>query len=124
MDSIRFTSRWNHRGKDCPDKTDLKCFTTIRLRNDHKYITGKDFKIIYKSGNTEIDKGEAKIYRIYNFFIDKLTDYIAMLDTGYNKEECTQIIKRMYSNSTPPIDWISQELSLILLVCNPVTEGK
>jgi hypothetical protein len=118
MDTIQFTSLWNNRDKDSPSKIDLKSFTTIRLRNDKKYIKGKEYTVQLVKGKVSIEKGRAIIEDIYNFSLDKITNYVARQDSGYNKEEFIHLFKKMYSNATPPINWELQQISMILFVYN------
>ncbi len=100
MAEIKFTHNWNNK---------LACtfFTTIRLRNDPKYRMGHTYEI-FLSGKRLFN---AAIVDIRHFKLDKLNDFIAGLDTGYNAQECEKIIRRMY----PKVDFLRNELSLILL---------
>jgi hypothetical protein len=109
---IDFSYNWNKK-LDCSH-----AFTTIRLRNDNKYKIGAEFYINLKYERRNINKGTAHIIDIKHFKINQLNSYITFLDTGYNVSECRKLLETMYKNYTPPINWETQELSLILLVKN------
>lgn len=101
MSKITFTTNWNN-------KLDCKAFTTLRLRNDSKYVPGQKYSIYHK----DKFRGYAVIRSISHFHLHNLNNFISYLDTGYSKEECAAIIKKMYSK----VDFTKKELSLILLV--------
>ncbi len=105
MKDLIFSYNWNN-------KLQCKAFTTIRLRQDQKYQVGEEYKIILQPKGKEPDaKGIAEIKAIKHFKLDALTEFISYIDTGYNREECEKIIRRMYSK----LDLKKQELSFILL---------
>lgn len=107
--TIVFTHNWNKKlGNDA--------FTTIRLRNDKKYFIGQTYYIDLNHSKRKISMGVAVCRDIKHFTIDRLNNFISYLDTGYNVDECKRIIHTMYKNSVPPVNWETQELSLILLV--------
>jgi hypothetical protein len=106
---IDFFYNWNR-------KLDAMAFTTIRLRNDDKYKIGAEYYINLKYERRNINKGEARCVDIKHFKIAQLNNFIAYLDTGYNKAECRRVIETMYKNRMPPINWETQDLSLVLLV--------
>jgi len=106
---IDFNHNWNK-------KLDATAFTTIRLRNDYKYKIGAEFYINLKYENRNINKGEARCVDVKYLKLDQINNFIAYLDTGYNVAECRRILKTMYKNYMPPINWETQELSLVLLV--------
>lgn len=98
---ITFNHNWN-------GKLFCTCFTSIRLRNDHKYKCGYEYDVILKGFNT----GPAILTDVRHFHIDQINDFIALLDTGYNKEETITMLKTMYKNIVP--DWGKQQISLLL----------
>lgn len=100
---LNFNYNWN---------TKLRCrsFTTIRLRNDAKYFKGARFSITLQN----YQKGIAKVIDVKFMTLDKVSEWIARLDTGYSAKECKEIIKTMYKNK-PLIDWKTQELAYVLL---------
>lgn len=102
MESIKFNQNWNN-------KLQCNIFTTFRLANPNKYITGKEFEIWLK------DKliGHAVIVFIYPIFLDKINNYMAYLDTGYNAEEMKNLLKTMYKNKN--IDFDRQQLFCLML---------
>lgn len=101
MTKITFSTNWNN-------KLDCKAFTTLRLRNDSKYVPGQTYSIYHKDSYW----GKAVIRSISHFYLKDLNNFIAYLDTGYSKEECAAIIQKMY----PKVDFANKQLSLILLV--------
>jgi len=105
MKELIFSYDWNK-------KLGNKAFTTIRIKQEKKYIIGEDYKIILQPKNKIPDvKGIASIVDIKYFKLDKLNNFISYIDTGYSISECTQIIKRMYTGT----NFTNTDLSLILL---------
>jgi hypothetical protein len=86
MEQIKFSYNWNN-------KLDCLSFTTIRPKSN-KYKVGQIYEILLK-GNS---KGKATIAEIKEFKLEKLNEFIARLDTGYNREKCIEIITTMYKN--------------------------
>jgi hypothetical protein len=101
MMQINFSTNWNN-------KLSCQAFTTLRIYNAEKHVTGTAVDIQLK-GNT-LDTGIIKQVKVLN--IEQINDYIAYLDTGYSREECMNILKRMYSTA----DWNTTRLALILIV--------
>jgi len=93
----------------CPVKS------TIRLRNDRKYQVGALYDITYHKEVISTDT----ILSIQHFTLDKLTENMARIDTGYSAEQCADLIRKMYSASK--LDWNVQQLSFIMLA-SPMTQ--
>ena len=100
MREISFSYNWNH-------KLDCDAFTTIRIWQPEKYVMGEAYAIVINSELLSF----AKIVEVKKFLLKDLNDWIALIDTGYKKEECEQIIRRMYKR----VDFNTTYLSLILL---------
>lgn len=98
-DEISFSFNWNN-------KLDCKAFTTLRLENK-KYQANLLYKIKLKGE----EKGTAKCIAVKTFFLKDINEFISYIDTGYSKEECYNIIYKMYPN----VDFNETRLSLILL---------
>lgn len=103
MDTLNFTYNWN-------TKLRGKSFTTIRLRNDAKYYKGAVLSVALQN----YPKGKAKVIDVKYLTIDKISEWIARLDTGYSAKECKDLIKAMYKNK-PLINWQTQQLAYVLL---------
>lgn len=101
IDPIRFSYNWNN-------KLQCKAFTTLRLHNPKKYKVGSIYPIYLEKTLLKW----AKIKAIKQLKIFQLNDFMAHIDTGYNKEETIKILQKMY----PTADWNTQELDFILLV--------
>lgn len=86
-DTIKFSYNWNN-------KLENKAFTTIRIHNPKKYISGKLFDIELNG----ISKGTALLKEKRTINPGQLNDFICYLDTGYNSRETLQILERMYPN--------------------------
>lgn len=99
---VHFNYNWNK-------KFYCKFFTTIRLQNESKYKQGKVYKI-FKNKEYILD---ARIEQIRSCKLQDLPDYTCYLDTGYNKQQTIDLIKKMYSNKN--INWQTQLVSVILL---------
>ncbi len=84
-DLIKFSYNWNN-------KLDNKAFTTIRIHNEQKYVTGREFIIELRG----IKKGIATLQEKRVFKIDQLNEFMSFVDTGYNRGETIGILARMY----------------------------
>jgi len=102
---IQFSYNWNN-------KLENKAFTTIRLHNPAKYVTGENYTIQLN----ETEKGTAILTDKRTLKIDQLNEFICHIDTGYNKAQTIEILQRMYKNT----DLNKQLFDLCLLVyCKP-----
>jgi len=99
--NLKFSYNWNH-------KLDCDAFTTIRVFNPMSHIVGNKCNIILKDEQI----GTGTIMAINRFLLDKMSPFIAYLDTGYSVEECKNIMHRMYKN----IDFSTYKMALILVV--------
>jgi hypothetical protein len=100
MNKLNFSFNWNN-------KLDCKCFTTLRLRNPNKYFLNAEFEVFLK----DEFKGKVIVTEIRHIKMHDINEFIARLDTGYSKDECKNILQRMYKNA----DWTNQDISFILL---------
>jgi len=106
MDRINFTYNWNN-------KLSGKAFTTLRLKNP-RYRIEETYEIYLKKGKEGFSfLCHATIVDIKDITLSGISEYIALLDTGYYARECKEIVRKMYSKSQP--DWNRQLLSFILL---------
>ncbi len=100
MNEINFSINWNN-------KLDCKAFTTLRLSS--RFNIGDKVEIrlkkAFKCFATIIDK---KCFKLKN-----ITEWVAYLDTGYDKEECKKILEKMYKNKN--VDWITQDIYFYLI---------
>ena len=92
MNIISFSFNWNN-------KLDNTAFSSIRLEIP-KYVVGKIFKVMLR----EEDKGLAAVRHITRFKLKNLNDPMALLDTGYGKEETIKLIKTIYKNKKIDFD--------------------
>lgn len=101
--TIKFSYNWNN-------KLNCKAFTTLRLSSE-KYEAEKVYDIYLqeKKNETPIFLGKARCVATKVFELEKVNDFIAYLDTGYNAQECWNIVRRMYKKDNP-------EMMLVLLV--------
>ena len=97
---IKFSYNWNN--KIC-----CKCFTTLRIEDNQKYIIGNKYKITLKEKYIK----SVEIIDIRCFKINNIGDYIGYLDTGYSGVETIAIIKKMY----PKVDFSIISLYFILM---------
>jgi hypothetical protein len=98
---LEFSYNWNN-------KLNCKAFTTLRLYNPDKHRTGTPLEIFLKGA----DLGTGSIQGVKPMMLNDINEYIARIDTGYNREECINIIKRMY----PKVDFSKQQMVLLLVV--------
>lgn len=106
-DIIRFSYNWNN-------KLSGNAWTTIRLKDDRRFVVGKTYQINLKNGKDDRFFCYASIEGIRDFYLKELNSFMARIDTGYSLPECTNIITTMYKNIVH--DWENQKLSFILLV--------
>lgn len=100
-DIIKFSTNWN-------GKLSNKAFTTIRMHDPKKYVVGKLYTIELRGKN--IGRAVLKDRRVIK--IDRLNDFICYLDTGYNKPQTVDILRKMYSNKNINIE----DFDFLLLV--------
>lgn len=103
MKSIYFNYNWNN-------KLDCKAFTTMRLSGN--YNVGDLVEIKLKNKMHSFGKiVDAKCFKLKD-----INNFIAYLDTGYDKIECKKILEKMYKNKN--IDWITQNIYFYLICKN------
>ncbi len=103
---IKYSYNWNNK---------LNCisWSTIRLRNDKKYQKGDLYEnILVDRKQKAVLTKKAKIVNICHFTLDKMTEAMAQLDTGYSLPEAKKIISTMYKNKN--IDFATQHFSFIV----------
>lgn len=100
---LDFSYNWN-------GKLNGKAFTSIRLWNEGKYEVGNEYEI--RLGNTK--KGTARLISLKRIRLNQINDYIALLDTGYQVDECREMLKTMYKNKH--INWETQFLAYCLFM--------
>jgi uncharacterized protein YqfB (UPF0267 family) len=104
-ENLSFSTNWNN-------KLNCNAFTTLRLRNDRKYHVGARVNVWLNN----VFKGKGTVMAVSCFTLDKINESIARVDTGYSAEECKNIIREMYKNITPKIDWATKQLSFSVIV--------
>jgi hypothetical protein len=97
---IGFSTNWNN-------KLNNESFTTLRLNSD-KFEVGKTYKVVFKGHLKDVLVIDKKI-----LLLENISEWIALIDTGHSRQECINIIKRMYSKYD--IDWTTKKLQLLLL---------
>lgn len=97
--TLNFSYNWNH-------KLDCDSFTSIRL--SERFEIGKRYTITLKGKYI----ATAELVEKKKIFIDQINEFIARLDTGYHRDVCISILKKMY----PDADWSAQPLYLLLFV--------
>ncbi len=87
-DILNFNHNWNN-------KLQNKCFTSIRLHNNHKYNVGSVYEIHVKHkwviNAVLVDK------KVIEF--SDLNEWITRLDTGYDLRAFETIFRTMYKNT-------------------------
>jgi hypothetical protein len=101
--SFEFTSNWNN-------KLDCDCFSTIRLHNPNKHVMGRVYHIVL---NKHLKLYPAELVYITTITLDKMTEGMAYLDTGYNLKEMKDIIFKMYNKKVHNIK--TQKFDFIIL---------
>lgn len=95
---VKFSYNWNN-------KLDCKAFTTIRLHNAEKYIVGEVYEIYLKDKDKWIFKGRARLESKRTFLTEKINQFVAYLDTGYSAQQTKTIIRKMYKQHNPEVDF-------------------
>ncbi len=100
MNTLNFSYNWSN-------KLDCKAFTTLRLSN--RFEPGEKIEVRLK------DKMHCfgEIVDKKKFLLKDITEWIAYIDTGYDKEECKKVLQRMYKNKN--IDWFTQDIYFYLI---------
>jgi len=99
---IRFSYNWNN-------KLHNKAFISLRLSD--KFGEGEEYYILLKGKKGEYESlGKAVIVEIKEITMNKITEFIAYLDSGYCAEECKKVLKRIHKN----VNWETQIIKLIL----------
>ncbi len=96
---IAFSTNWNN-------KLDCDCYTSIRIRNDDKYVLGNVYQVSFKAKPHH----EAMLIAGKHMYLHQLNEFIAHLDTGYSLEECKGILLKMYPN----VNFETTQISLLL----------
>lgn len=91
------------------NKLRCKVFTSLRLPDD-KYKRGARFEISLGG----YPKGTAKVIGLSYVTCDKLSEWIAKLDTGFTVKETIQLLKSLYKDR-PCMDWKTGQLVYLLL---------
>jgi glucuronate isomerase len=86
-DTVDFYYNWNN-------KLDNHAFTTLRFHNPSKYVIENVFRIRLKGKML----GVAELKAVKTITLHQLNPYITYLDTGYDVEQCRNILKKMYKN--------------------------
>ncbi len=100
MKQLTFYTNWNN-------KLGCNIFTTMRLESN-KYTIGELYNLKLKG----VDIGVVEILDIKKFWLHDLKEWVALIDTGYNKDECIDLIKKMYSKYN--IDFTKTKMQLML----------
>lgn len=99
MQQLHFSYNWNK-------KLNGTAFTSLKLSN--RFSIGDKVEILLKD---EVI-GEAEVIGKKTLKLADINDYIAYLDTGYNKSRCKEILTTMYKNKK--IDWDTQIIRFYL----------
>ena len=97
---LKFSYNWNK-------KLECKTFTTLRLSKAYKV---NDFIKVTCKGIEDFD---AQIIGKKSFLLKDINDYVAYIDTGYDAEECKNILRKMYKNKN--VDWDKQKIYFYLI---------
>ncbi|MFV8335189.1 hypothetical protein ACNQF7_03770 [Flavobacterium sp. RSP29] len=102
MEKLEFSTNWNN-------KLDCKCFTTIRIYNPQKHFKDNQFEVFLQRKY----KGKVVVLGVVKTYLDKLNDYVCYLDTGYNKAETVELLRKMYKAKN--IDFSKKQITILLL---------
>jgi len=108
MNILDFSYNWNN-------KLNNAAFTSLRLRNDEKYVVGSRYAILLKDKKIQ----EAELVAVKHFLLNDINEFIARIDTGYTRDKCIELIKVMYKNKG--IDFNTKQFSLLLFAVDKFT---
>ena len=94
---MTFKTKWNAKKGSQVCKFDLSVFPVIRLDKD-EYKVGKKYRIVLVNKNDVPirEYGVAEIKSKKTFYLSKVNDEIALVDSGYGKDEFIEIVEKMY----------------------------
>lgn len=95
---LSFSTNWNN-------KLDCKAFTTLRLYDGFK--VGEILDIDFRNEHIK----QVEVIGKKPVYINQINDYIAYLDTGYSREECIGILKKMH----PDVNYETTPFTFYLL---------
>ena len=95
---LNFSYNWNN-------KLNCKVFTSLRMTNRFDIGDRVEISLKDKPLGVGIVKGKK------SFLIDGINDFIAYIDTGYNRDECIKMLKRMNKIS----DWSKKKIHFYLI---------
>lgn len=101
---LDFHYNWN-------GKLSCNSFTTIRLHNPAKYFVGQVFEVRLNKSTF----GFYRVHQVKSITLPQISDWIALLDTGYDAEKTREILRGMYRDK-PGINIESHPLDYILLL--------
>jgi|JFJP01.1.fsa_nt_gi hypothetical protein len=106
--AISFTHNYNN-------KLACEVFTTVRIENPKKFKPNQLYEILLTNSNKgePISQGKARILLIQPFLLDKVSEGIALIDTGLTRSKFIELVRTIYKNTG--IDFTSKRLSLIFL---------
>jgi len=102
MEVIDFIYNWNN-------KLDCNSFTTFRINNPNKYITGNTYEITVKGKK----KKEVVLIAQKAMKLNDVNEWVAQIDTGYTKQKYIEMVMKMYKNKG--LDFEKQLFVLLLL---------
>ena len=113
METIKFSQNWNN--KLLLDSY----FTSIRIYNSNKHVKGALIKCEYTR------KGETisfvcEVASVYPILLDKIPDFLFLIDIGYNKEQSIKMFEQMYKYKN--VDLHTVQFAVVCLKHRPDLE--
>lgn len=107
LKEVHFSHNWNN-------KLNCDSFSTIRLRNDNKYVLLDLYKVFLKREvtNKEVDFSIVRLQSISHFYLHKVTPGITFIDANLPVIDFIELIKKMYKNKN--IDFHRKQLSFLV----------
>lgn len=102
-EQLSFSYNWNNK-LSCP------AFTTFRPHNPRKYVAGKFLSILLQGKHLK----DVEVMQVKTLKLPQVNEFIARLDTGYNVQQFTEMVKTMYKNKG--IDFENADWDLVLCV--------
>jgi glyoxylase-like metal-dependent hydrolase (beta-lactamase superfamily II) len=73
-------------------------FTTIRIYNPAQHVAGCYAKNFYTRKNNEIVEFSTEIVNVVPVMLDKIPEFVFLIDTGYSKAESIKIFENLYKS--------------------------
>lgn len=117
LKELHFSRNWNN-------KLNCNSFSTVRIRNDNKYVLLDLYRIFLRHEvyPQYVDFSVARLQSITHFYLNKVTPGITFIDTNLPVIDFIQLITKMYKKKG--VDFHKQQMSFLVFQYLTVEETK